>query len=152
MLHSPDCDFKRLLKWAAMLHECGIAISYKRYRYHSAYLMAQADMAGFDQQEKQMLSALMINHRGKFNTSAYDELDENFIQPLSYLTILLRLAVRIHRGRDLEQPDPLLQIENMNNIVLKFEKNWLKEHPLTRLDLENEAKQLELIGFHLTVE
>ncbi|VAW45132.1 Exopolyphosphatase [hydrothermal vent metagenome] len=148
-LQSPDYDFKCLLKWAIMLHETGIAISYKRYQHHSAYLISQSDMAGFDQQEKQMLSALMLNHRGKFDTSIYNEIDESITQQLIYLTLILRLAVRIHRGRDFELTKPLLSIKNSNEIHLEFEDSWLKEHPLTQLDLETEAKHLNAIDFTL---
>jgi exopolyphosphatase/guanosine-5'-triphosphate,3'-diphosphate pyrophosphatase len=151
-LRSTDYDLKRLLKWASMLHECGIAISYRRYRNHSAYLVEQADMPGFDQQEKQMLSAMMLNHRGKFNSTVYADLDETTAQQQIYLTVLLRLAVRIHRGRDFEQADPLLSIKNKNHLHLEFEANWLQDHPLTRLDLEIEAKRLNAIGLKLSLE
>jgi len=148
-LRSNDYDFKKLLIWAAMLHECGIAISYKRYRHHSAYLLSQAEMAGFDQQEKQILSAMLLNHRGKFIGDAYDEIDVS-LKKLTRLTVLLRLAVRIHRGRDFENLEPLLFIENDNELHLEFEENWLSEHPLSRLDLETEAKRLEAAGFTLS--
>ena len=71
---------------------------------------------------------------------------------MPYLTVLLRLAVRIHRGRDLEQVDPILRIIDDTELHLEFDENWLDEHPLTRLDLETEAKYLEKFGFTLTCE
>ncbi|MDX1347865.1 MAG: exopolyphosphatase [Thiomicrorhabdus chilensis] len=150
-LRNTEYNFKKLLNWAANLHECGIAISYKRYRHHSAYLIAQAEMAGFDQQEKQMLSTMLLNHRGKFIIEAYDEID---IEPqkLLYLTVLLRLAVRIHRGRDFEVIKPILFIENDTQLHLEFDEHWLEQHPLSRLDLEIEAKRLDAAGFQLTFE
>lgn len=151
-LRSNDFDLKRLLKWAAMLHECGIAISYKRYSQHGAYLLEQADMPGFDQQEKQILSTMMLNHRGKFNLSVYSAMDDVFAEKLIFLTVLLRLAVRIHRGRDFEQADPLLCIEEKDHILLEFEDNWLQDHPLTRMDLEIEAKRLAAIGLKLSLK
>lgn len=150
-LNPTDYDFKNLLKWACMLHEIGIAISYKRYQHHSAYLIAQSDMAGFDQQEKQILSTMMINHRGKFDVSLYNDMDESIAQKLICLTVLLRLAVRIHRGRDLEKTKPSLYLKKHHNLYLEFEENWLSSHPLTQLDLETEAKHLNAIGFHLTI-
>ena len=148
-LRSPDYNFKKLLIWAAKLHECGIAISYKRYRHHSAYLISQAEMAGFDQQEKQMLSAMMLNHRGKFVNEVYEEIDVSS-KKLKRLTVLLRLAVRIHRGRDFENLEPLLFIENETELHLEFENKWLGEHPLSQMDLEIEAKRLEAAGFTLS--
>jgi len=151
-LRSADFDFKRILKWASLLHECGIAISYKRYRHHSAYLIAQADMAGFDQQDQNILSTMMLNHRGKFNLSVYEEMEDSLTRKIIYLTVLLRLSARIHRGRDLELAEPHMYITDQTHIHLEFEEKWLKAHPLTRLDLEIEAKQLDAIGFKLTLE
>jgi len=150
-LRDSEYDYSKLLNWASELHECGIAISYKRYRHHSAYLLEQADMAGFTNQEKQMLAAMMLNHRGKFIQEAFDNLLDPHNTKLVFLTLLLRLAVRIHRGRDAESPDVLLVIED-NNLHMRFEDNWLKAHPLSQMDLEIEAKRLEAAGFKLTFE
>lgn len=151
-LRDSEYDYPKLLNWASELHECGIAISYKRYRHHSAYLIEQADMAGFTNQEKQMLAVMMLNHRGKFVQEAFDSLLEPHNTKLIFLTILLRLAVRIHRGRDPECPEVLLVIENEHQLHLRFEDDWLKSHPLSQLDLEIEAKRIEAAGFKLTFE
>ncbi len=151
-LHSDSYDFRRLLIWACRLHEVGISISFKRARQHGAYLIANADMAGFNQQEKQILSALVLNHRGKYYMDANEELDESVRDIMPYLTVVLRLAVRIHRGRDLEAVDPTLIIEEGRTIHLEFEENWLDAHPLTRLDLESEAEKLEKVGFQLHIK
>lgn len=149
-LHDSEYDYPKLLEWACQLHECGMALSYKRYRHHSAYLIEQSDMAGFTNQEKQMLAAMLLNHRGKFVVEAFENLLEPHNQKLIFLTVLLRLAVRIHRGRDLEVPEILLMIQEGHAIHLKFEEDWLKNHPLSLLDLEIEAKRLEAAGFSLS--
>ncbi|WFE69213.1 exopolyphosphatase [Thiomicrospira sp. R3] len=151
-LRDTEYDYPKLLSWASELHECGIAISYKRYRHHSAYLIEQADMAGFTNQEKQMLAVMMLNHRGKFIQEAFDNLIEPHNTKLIFLTVLVRLAVRIHRGRDAESPVVLLVIENDTNLHLRFEDDWLKTHPLSQMDLEIEAKRLEAAGFKLTFD
>ncbi|PLA74264.1 exopolyphosphatase [Hydrogenovibrio sp. SC-1] len=149
-LHDIDHDFKKLLNWAARLHEAGMALSYKRYRHHSAYLIENAELAGFTQQEKQMLSALLVNHRGKFIAGAYDRFDSVHREKLLGLTVLLRLAVRIHRGREIDIPTILLIIESERTIRLEFENDWLKTHPLTQMDLEVEAHHLSAAGFQLS--
>jgi len=150
-LHGSDYNFAQLLTWASQLYECGKAISYKRYRHHSAYLIYQSELAGFDQQEKQILSLLTLHHRGKFNRNLFSEFDEELAQQLTYLTLILRLATRIHRGRDQNTPEPTLVIMDNDQIHLEFENNWLEEHPLSRLDLETEAKNLADAGFELTL-
>ena len=147
-LHTHDIELNRLLNWAAKLHECGMAISYKRYRNHSAYILSQADMSGFNQQEQQILSALALNHRGKIDLSVFEEFDESLTQQLLHLVVLLRLSVRIHRSRDYLPIHPLFSIDG-ENIQLQFDENWLDEHPLTKQDLKQEAKQLSSIGLKL---
>lgn len=153
-LHDTEYNYPKLLEWAAQLHECGMAISYKRYRHHSAYLLEHTDLAGFTNQEKQMLAAMMLNHRGKFIKETFDSLFEPHNTKLVFLTVLLRLAVRIHRGRDLDSPEVLLQIDASSlehRLNLLFEDGWLEQHPLTAMDLDIEAKRLEAAGFYLTI-
>ena len=117
-LHDPDYSYDKLLNWAAQLHEAGMALSYKRYRYHSAYLIENAEMAGFTQQEKQILAAMLVNHRGKFLSDAYDTLASPHKKRIKYLTLLLRLAVRIHRGRDTDLPNILLYLDDNKQLEL----------------------------------
>ena len=149
-LHSPDYSYKKLLEWAAQIHEVGMALSYKRYRHHSAYIAENAELAGFSQQEKLMLAAMLLNHRGKFIPEVFDNLPKPQRLKLPFLTLLLRLAVRIHRGRENDQILPLIFIEQETHVHLEFENNWLDKHPLTRLDLNIEAERLALAGFTLT--
>lgn len=156
-LDKDSYNYPKLLKWAAQLHEAGMAISYKRYRHHSAYLIENSEMAGFTQQEKSMLAAMMLNHRGKFSREPFEALTAPHNESLVYLTVLLRLAVRIHRGRDMdvsnmETSKIRLQIENGTDLKLFFEAGWLAEHPLTQLDLEIEAERLKAMNFNLTFE
>lgn len=151
-LRDQEYDYPKLLSWASELHECGMSLSYKRYRHHSAYLVAHSDLVGFTNQEKQMLSAMLLNHRGKFVQEAFQALIEPHNQKLVYLTVLLRLAVRIHRGRDLEAPEILLVIDESNHLHLKFDEGWLAAHPLSQMDLDIEAKRLEAAGFTLTFD
>lgn len=150
-LDNDSYDYPKLLKWAAQLHEAGMAISYKRYRHHSAYLVENVELAGFTQQEKTLLTALVLNHRGKFIKDSFDALPSPHDDKLIDLTVLLRLAVRIHRGRDMEAADIQLNIKN-KELNLIFEPDWLENHPLTQLDLEIEAEHLNAIGFTLTFE
>lgn len=150
-LHSSEYNFLQLLTWVCQLHETGKAISYKRYRHHSAYLIAQSELAGFDQQEKQILSLMTLNHRGKFNPGCFEEFGMELSEKLVYLTLILRLATRIHRGRYAKIPDPQLLIDG-DNIHLQFEDNWLERHPLSRLDLEEEVKRFADSGFRLSFD
>lgn len=149
-LHSVDFDYRKMLDWAAQVHECGKTISLKKYRAHSAYLVEHSELAGFSQQEKQMLAALVYNHRGKFNSEKFSGLLKPHQKPLLRLTLLLRLAVALHRGREPDQPKPLLVLKDKKHLHLEFEENWLQTHPMTKLDLNAEAKYLHDVGYDLT--
>ncbi len=151
-LHDHDYSYDKLLNWAARLHEAGMALSYKRYRHHSAYLIENSELAGFTQEEKQMLAAMLLNHRGKFVPDVYEKFDAPHNTKLKYLTVLLRLSVRIHRGRETDIPNILLYIKDDCSIHLQFENDWLPEHPLTQLDLDVEAGRLASAGFELTYQ
>lgn len=151
-LNDDTYDYKKLLNWAAQLHEAGMAISYKRYRHHSAYLIENSEMAGFTQQEKAMLAAMLINHRGKFSKEPFDALPTPHDELLIPLTVLLRLSVRIHRGRDSEALNLKLTLDNDNRLELCFEDSWLDNHPLTQLDLDIEAKRLDAMGYQLNIK
>jgi exopolyphosphatase/guanosine-5'-triphosphate,3'-diphosphate pyrophosphatase len=66
--------------------------------------------------------------------------------------IILRLAALLNRSRA-DTPPPLPDISvDKKTIQLRFEENWLKEHPLTQSDLEAEINYLDKAGFQLTIE
>ena len=70
---------------------------------------------------------------------------------LRRLAVLLRLSVVLHRSRT---GDPLPHVSlkvRGNQIKLEFPDDWLKRHPLTELDLEQEASYLKAIDHTLTV-
>jgi exopolyphosphatase/guanosine-5'-triphosphate,3'-diphosphate pyrophosphatase len=68
--------------------------------------------------------------------------------PVTRLVVILRLAVLLHRGRMALESVPALRIEKQQ-IELIFDEGWLKEHPLSQADLEQEAKILKKVGFEL---
>ena len=46
-----DPAIELLLRWAARLHEIGLDVAHSGYHRHGAYLLANADMAGFPREE-----------------------------------------------------------------------------------------------------
>src|SRR3546814_2311071 len=54
------------LRWAAQLHETGLAISHNSYQKHSEYIVQHSDLQGFSQTDTLILAALLRLHRGKF--------------------------------------------------------------------------------------
>ena len=140
---------ERLLRWGALLHEVGMDIAHSQYHKHGGYLLEHMDMPGFSRSEQRRLAALVRAHRRKF------PLDDARQSPrLAALCVLLRLAVVLHRGRATAPLPPFsIQVDaNRAEVRLVFPAKWLRDHPLTKLDLEQEAAWLALIPLRLTVE
>ncbi|MES2412750.1 MAG: exopolyphosphatase [Pseudomonadota bacterium] len=88
---------QRKLEWAAQLHEIGSQISHSDYHKHGAYILDNADAAGFALPELHRLSLLVLGHRGKLRKLEADFEDRLFIQQL----LCLRVAVILcHARRD----------------------------------------------------
>ena len=52
------------LRWAALLHEVGFAISHNDYHKHSAYLIQHSDIAGFSTSDQERVATLVLAQRG----------------------------------------------------------------------------------------
>lgn len=137
-----------ILRWAAELHEIGLAIAHPNYHRHGAYILLNADMAGFSRVGQGLLSFLVMNHRKSLKNPELpleNELDWA-------LLFVLRLAVIFHRERRYRTP-PDLQIDwNVHYIRLAIPKDWLEAHPLTRADLEMEQNYWRKIGYEMELE
>jgi exopolyphosphatase / guanosine-5'-triphosphate,3'-diphosphate pyrophosphatase len=143
---------KRQLRWAAQLHELGLAIAHSQYHQHSAYVLENSDVAGFSKTEQVYLAALVRNHRRGINMKAFDKLPDRLSSPAQRCAVLLRLAVLLHRShQSVELPDIKLKASE-KTIEMKLAKSWLNSHPLTRADLSAEADYLAEAGWQLTIE
>jgi exopolyphosphatase/guanosine-5'-triphosphate,3'-diphosphate pyrophosphatase len=144
-----DPELGLMLGWAARLHEIGLMVSHSQYQKHGAYLLSQADLAGFTRPEQMLLAALVLGHRRKFPVQELDALPRELRQTTARLCVVLRLAVLLHRGRSpSSRPDPQVAVAG-ERLSLSFPDAWLDEHPLTRLELEQEAEQLDQAGIGL---
>ena len=69
-----------------------------------------------------------------------------------HLAVLLRLAVVLRRSR-LNQHLPHIDVQASDGaLLLRLPKEWLDKHPLTRLDLAQEASYLKVVPLTLNVE
>ena len=147
-----DEIFEQMLGWAALLHECGMMVAYNQYHKHGDYVIRNANLNGFSQQEQQLLAVLVRAHRRKFPAGDVKSLPARWTKQALRLAILLRIAVTLNRGRtDIGLPR-IDAKAGKNSIVLEVPADWLEFHPLTRADLASEADYLAAIGYTLKVE
>ncbi len=140
------------LEWAARLHEIGLDIAHNKYHRHGAYIIENADMAGFSQQEQKLLATLVRAHRRKFAIRQFEDLSAPWNRSAKYLALLLRLAVILHRSRHLSPLPEFLIAMSDHRLAIQFPEDWLNGHPLTHADLQQEAAHLEVAGIQLQFE
>jgi len=116
----------RKLGWAAQLHEIGSQISHSDYHKHGAYILDNADAAGFTMPELHRLSLLVLGHRGKLRKLEVDFEDDVFVRQL----LALRLAVLLCHAR--REPDLQgLQLERVGShgLALSCRRGWSEAYP-----------------------
>jgi len=139
---------RRTLHWSALLHECGRAVARSGYHKHGAYLLDNADMAGFARNEQHLLAVMVRSHRGRVDRELFEGFASQEQLKVRQLTALLRLAYALHRSHEAVAPRFAFRARG-NELKLKFQKGWLKRRPLLLADLEEEAKNLRDMGFSL---
>jgi len=142
---------EQVLRWAARLHEIGLDVAHSGYHRHGAYLLANADMAGFPREEQKLLAIMVGSHRKKPVIEDADELIPPWDKRAPAMTLLLRLAVLLHRGRSSVALPEIRLMARQDALELRFPPDWLDDHPLTVADLQFEIEQLKAVGFRLRV-
>ncbi len=141
---------RRLLRkavWAGQLHEIGIKISHSDYHKHGAYILDNAEAAGFAQSELHRLSLLVLGQRGKLKKLG-DALNEvNFAAQL----VALRLAVILCHARK----DPLLKGISLRtgskDFDLEVPATWAQAHPQSIYLLQEEAYAWQKLGWKFNI-
>ncbi len=142
-------DDLKMIRWAARLHEVGLAIAHNQYHKHAAYLLSNSDMPGFSRQEQVLLSILVRLHRRKIALDLFDQVTDDVKTKLIKLIIILRLAIVLNRSRNaIKIPDIDIKIKG-EKIELDFQDDWLADHPLTEADLETEKNYLSVTDYKL---
>lgn len=142
-------ELRDLLGWAADLHEIGLAISHHGYHKHGGYLLDNFDLMGFSTEEQHWLSVLVRTHRRKIFPKLFEIFDAKRTKQAIYASVLLRLAVLLHRarsGRVAAQIDSLKLDTDSLTLVFSGDE---QQNALLLADLEEEANQLKEVKFKL---
>ncbi|MBJ6979623.1 Ppx/GppA phosphatase family protein [Luteimonas sp. MC1895] len=144
-------DDRLMLSWAARLHELGLTIAHSQYQVHGAYILAHSDIAGFSRQEQEFLAALVRAHRRKVPKSVFEALPDRLLPAARQLSVLLRLAVLLHRGH--ERPDiPGLDAVARGDVLeLRLPARYLDERPLLQADLAGEPAETAALALTVRI-
>ncbi|XPE42512.1 hypothetical protein ACNKHV_15745 [Shigella flexneri] len=97
-----------LLRWAAMLHEVGFNINHGGFHRHSAYILQNSDLPGFNQEQQLMMATLVRYHRKAIRL---DDLPRfTLFKKKQFLPLiqLLRLGVLLNNQRQATTTPPTL--------------------------------------------
>lgn len=103
-LHKLKKVHKPLLEYAAILHDIGIFLSYSDHHKHSYYLIKNADLVGFNQNEIQIIAASAYFHRRKPPKNSRPQLarmpkkDRYAVKVISTLIRIAEALDRSHQG------------------------------------------------------
>ncbi|WKT59933.1 Ppx/GppA phosphatase family protein [Microbulbifer thermotolerans] len=113
------------LRWAAQLHEIGLALSHSDFRKLGAYMIEHADLAGFAKTEQEYLAYLLRNQRGRIKPPR----EHYGFHPNPDLLLCLRLACIIHRDRTDRGLDGIKLKARDNGYRLRLPREWLDQNP-----------------------
>ena len=141
-----------MLRWAAMLHELGLCIEYKKAPQHAAYIIDNIDMPGFTPAQKQLLSALVYNQRDSFKLDVLEKQNAVSLRQACRLARLLRFAIILCMRRT-EGSVPRFVLEaNDEQLMLRLPLGWMNEHYLRASELQLEAERQTAMGWPTSIE
>jgi exopolyphosphatase/guanosine-5'-triphosphate,3'-diphosphate pyrophosphatase len=124
--------------------------AHAQHQLHAAYLLRNADLAGFSFDQQRQLAVLVGAHRRKIRDELLDGIQEPWSKRMPDLLAILRLAVLLHRSRGPAPPPPLEITATRRKLRLAFPAGWLDSHSLTRADFEQEARYLAPLELKLS--
>jgi len=135
--------YAELLYSAIRLHEIGMDINASGFHKHGQYILEQADLAGFNQEQQKALAWLVGNQRKKIALPDEDLWYLLSSEKLIKLCVLIRLSVLLNQQRH-GSDNFLFQIKAQGNAIkLSIDKQWLLERPIIDTELYYEQKHLE---------
>ena len=101
VLHGLPAAARPILEAAALLHDVGSAVSYSRHHKHTYYLVANGDIPGFSDHERELVALVARYHRR--SPPERDRPDLAALSPSDFRTVrrlatLLRLADSLDRS------------------------------------------------------
>ncbi|MBZ6392792.1 MAG: exopolyphosphatase [Pantoea dispersa] len=143
-----------LMKWAALLHEVGLTINHSGMQRHSAYILQNSNMPGFNQDQQMLLATLVRFHRKAVKQDEMPRFTLFKKKQFLPMIFLLRLGTLLNNQRQATtRPDTLKLSTDDGHWTLTFPAGFLSQNTLVQLDLEREqAYWNDVTGWKLMLE
>jgi exopolyphosphatase / guanosine-5'-triphosphate,3'-diphosphate pyrophosphatase len=118
-LHELKPDDRRLLIAAAILHDVGTFIGYKRHHKHSLYIIAESELPGLNPNEILVVANIARYHRKNTPSAHHDpftKLDEKNQERVVKLSAILRIADALDREH----------LQRIEEVRIEMEKDVLE--------------------------
>lgn len=134
----------RYLTFSAMIHEIGLSVNYSDAQNHGYYLLSHMALAGFSQQQKNLVVALVGNYQGEINHALMAAQGCCNQSQAAQLLLCLRLAV-ICVGRCQLNRCAGISINNTSDgIVVDITQALKSNAPLLISDINDEVVMNDL--------
>lgn len=144
-----EFDAKSILLAACRLHEIGLQIEFKKAHEHAAYILSYTNVPGFSQSQKNLLVALVANHRLDINVQSIENQTMTSVPLAALLVRLLRISVILCMIRKNEE-QPAFKLELVGEeLTLTMPKGFLRNHPLINAELAHERWLQHKAGWKL---
>ncbi|URQ59928.1 exopolyphosphatase [Pantoea alhagi] len=143
-----------LLQWAALLHEVGLTINHSGMQRHSAYILQNTNLPGFNQDQQLLLATLVRYHRKAIKSDDLPRFTLFKKKQILPLVFLLRLGTLLNNQRQAtNRPERLTLTTNEGHWTLRFPAGYFSQNTLVQLDLEREQVYWEdVTGWKLVIE
>ena len=143
-----------LMKWAALLHEVGLTINHSGMQRHSAYILQNSNMPGFNQDQQMLLATLVRFHRKAVKQDEMPRFTLFKKKQFLPMIFLLRLGTLLNNQRQATtRPDTLKLSTDDGHWTLTFPAGFLSQNTLVQLDLEREQSYWnDVTGWKLMLE
>jgi len=133
---------KAILLVAAHLYEVGLQIGASGLQKHSAYILLNSDLPGYDQDQQALLATLIRYFRKRFTMESLQQLRHVDQQKLLRLIVVLRFAVIFNITRETIPLQHVSLSVKGNTLKLLLPATLLDERSLLLADLQREQKYL----------
>lgn len=140
-----------LLEWSALLHEVGLSISLQAFHRHSAYILRNTYMPGFNREQQRVLAMLVRFQRKALKLHEMEEFTLFKKKHIVGLIRILRLAILVNGQRNDEPlPELKLSIDGDKWSLTSQDENWLEANKLLDADLTSEQEYWLAAGWELS--
>jgi exopolyphosphatase/guanosine-5'-triphosphate,3'-diphosphate pyrophosphatase len=143
----PNTDaLNKCLRWSAMLHEVGMAVSQTGYHKHAAYIVENADLPGFTTREQKTMSKLIMAQKGNLRKIGDALAEPDFAKAV----LALRLAILFMHAR-IDADFSELRLRMKNRIELEIKRDWVAHHPTVSFWMEKEQELWDEVGVDFSI-